>query len=67
MAASPLQLNVDFTLNGLASNYRWSLQKCYINLSLLPYTSISTFILALFIFLGVGTNLSPFERREISS
>ena len=67
MAASPLGLNLDFFLNGLIWNSRWSLPKCHISLSFLPYASISSFILAFFIYLGVGTNLSPFEKREISS
>ena len=67
MAASPLGLNLDFFLNGLTSNSQWLLRKCHISLSFLPYTCISSFILALFICLGVGAKLSPFERREISS
>ena len=67
MAASPLGLNLDFFLNGLTSNSRLSLRKCYISLSFLLYTSISSFILALLICLAVGTNWSPFERRETSS
>ena len=37
------------------------------SLTFLPYTSISSFILALLICLGVGTNWSPFERTETSS
>ena len=67
MAALPLGLNLDFFLNGLTSNSWWSLRKCCISLSFLPQNSIPSFILALFICVGVGTNLSPFERREFSS
>ena len=60
-------LNVDFGLNFLLqSNILSSFRKCYINLSFLPKTSNSCLSLALSILLGVGTNLSPFERSEIS-
>ena len=67
MAASLLRLNLDYFWNGLTSNSRWPLPKCHINLSFLPYTSISSFILDLFTCLGVGKNLIPFEKREILS
>ena len=60
-------LNVDFGLNVLVqSNVLSSFRKCYFNLSFLPKASNSCLSLALSILLGVGTNLSPFERSEIS-
>ena len=66
MAASASGLKLDFSLNRFLSNFRCSIRKCHINLSFIPYTFISSSILALFICSGVGTNLSPFERRKKS-
>ena len=67
MAVSLLGLNLDFFLNGLTSNSRRSLRKFRIMLSFQLYTSISFFYLTFFMCLGVETNLSYFEGREISS
>ena len=61
------ELNVEFGLNFiLQSNIISSFLKCHINLSFLPNTSNSCLSLALSILSGVGTNLSSFERSEIS-
>ena len=61
------ELNVDFGLNFfLQSNVLPSFQKCHINLNFLPKTSKSCLSLALSILIGVDTNISPFERSEIS-
>ena len=60
-------LNVDCGLNFVfQSNIISSFLKCHINLSFLPKPSNCCLSLALSILLGVGKNLSNFEKSESS-
>ena len=61
-----LGLKVDSGLNVSWKNGLSSYIKCHINLSFLPYSSSFLFNFASSILFAVGTNLSPFDKREIS-
>ena len=67
MIVSPLGLNLDFSTNGSAMVELLSFRKCHLSLNFRPKISKFSFIFALLIALGVGMNLRPFDKREISA
>ena len=62
-----LRLKTDFRLNLSRENGLSSFLKCYINLSFRACSSSSFSNFVLLILFVVGTNLNPFDKREVAA
>ena len=65
--SSFLRLKTDFRLNLSRENGLSSFLKCYINLSFRACSSSSFSNFVLLILFVVGTNLNPFDKREVAA